>query len=101
MTNLHLIQNSIDSKEFNKNICLYASAGDSVLFLNDSLFSLLKLNSIKQEAQSNVHNLKIYAISEQLEARGIRDIPNNVVINMIDFVTFTELSQQSNKVISW
>ncbi|MCF6193647.1 MAG: sulfurtransferase complex subunit TusB [Kangiellaceae bacterium] len=100
MTQLHLIQSPIDFQDFEQRYEQCVNNEDSILFLNDSLFSL----TTKAFNSSSFHKLaadnSIYCIHEQIQARSISDLVSKT-ITAIDYKKFVYMSQKAQKVVSW
>jgi len=100
MSQLHLIQSPITFQAFKKRYALCVETSDSILFLNDSLFSL----TIKAFNSSSFHKLtvdnSIYCIQEQIQARSILDLVSET-ITPTDYNNFVNLSQKAQKIVSW
>jgi len=100
MTQLHLIQSPIDFQDFAEHYAQCVEKGDSILFLNDSLFSL----TTKEFNSFSFHELtvdnSIYCIQEQIQARAISDLLSKT-ITATDYTNFVDLSQKAQKIVSW
>ena len=100
MTQLHLIQSPIDFQNFEQRCEQCVDKNDSILFLNDSLFSL----TTKAFNSSSFHKLtadnSVYCIREQIQARAISDLLSGS-INATDYNNFVNMSQKAQKIVSW
>ena len=96
---LHLIQNKLGLADFESQLLRLSSDGDSLLFLNDSVFVLLLAEFNSERFYQLTRKLAILAIDEQLQARNITANTDNV--KAISFADFIEKSQNSAKIISW
>jgi sulfur relay protein TusB/DsrH len=96
---LHLIQNKLDLTTFESQLLRLATDGDSILFLNDSVYVLLLAEFNSEKFYQLTHRLKILAIDEQMQARNIAGITSN--IKAISYSDFVEESQNCKKIISW
>ena len=97
---LHLIQAQLSSKEFEQQCRRYVSDKDSILFLNDSVFTLTDKHFNSDEFRRLIGQISILALTEHLQARNIISHVAGYV-EEIDYPTFVSLSQQANKVVSW
>ncbi len=95
----HLIQNEMSLNSFKENLSRLTSQGDSLLFLNDGLFMLIKKDFKNDEFKQLTHHLSLNAIDEQIESRAISKLMGS--INEINFSEFVALTQNCKKVISW
>ena len=96
---LHLIQTSLSLAAFEQQCLRFVSDGDSLLFLNDSVFVLLQQEFNSDTFERLTRNVAICAIDEQLQARNITRFTTN--IKTISFVDFVKKSQNCAKVVSW
>lgn len=96
---LHLIQQTLDSASFARQFKRLVSNGDSLLFLNDAVFCLIKNDFGDSLFKKLVSNTTILVIDEQIESRGI--ISSISPISIINYSQFVKLSIQANKIISW
>jgi len=96
---LHLIQNKLSLEAFECLLLRFAADGDSLLFLNDSVFVLLLAEFQSKKFYQLTSKVTIYAIDEQLQARNITAFTDKV--KTIDFADFIEKSQNCSKIVSW
>ena len=96
---LHLIQNQLDLTSFKSQLLRLTSDGDSLLFLNDSVFVLLQAAFNSEKYYQLTRKLEVFAIDEHLQARNITSSTDNVKV--INFAGFVEKSQNCNKIVSW
>jgi len=99
MMQLHLIQQKLSFKEFTDQFSRFASAGDQILFLNDSLYCLIEDQFNSRDFSRLSSEVNIFIIKEQAEARNICDFPED--IKQIDYSNFVDMSLKANKVVSW
>ena len=96
---LHLIQNNLSITTLERLLLRLAADGDSLLFLNDSVFVLLQAEFNSEKFYQLTRKLEVFAIDEQLKARNINEFADNVKV--ISFGDFVEKSQNSSKIVSW
>ena len=100
MSQLHLIQSPITFQTFKKRYALCVDASDSILFLNDSLFSLTHNEFHSDEFTELLTNTSYLYLNEQVEARAIYKLMHKA-IKPIGYLEFVKLSQESSKIVSW
>ncbi|MGR6873956.1 sulfurtransferase complex subunit TusB [Pseudomonas sp. HK3] len=93
---LHLIQKSPFSNSALKDCLAIINTNDSVLLMQDGVYAC-KDKAFIDLANSTASN-KIYALTDDLRARGVDAIDHLQTINYTEFV---ELCAHSNNVISW
>jgi len=96
---LHLIQNSLNLIEFKKHLNRFTQKGDSLLFLNDSVYMLLSNEFNHDDLINLMKETFILVLNEHCEARAIKSLPNN--IQTISYTEFVNLSIHAKKIISW
>ena len=86
--------------DFEINFARYTALGDSILFLNDSVFSLASIDFHSDEFLKLTENCHLLALSDHLSARNIRQ---NITasIQLIDYQQFVVCAADACKVISW
>ena len=100
MSQLHLIQSPILFQEFEQRFKFCVAQEDSILFLNDSLFSLTTKDFNSEYFHECIINNSIWCIEEQLNARAIADSISNKIA-LTDYSNFVNMSQQADKIVSW
>lgn len=96
---LHLIQNKLSLATFEGFLLRLATDGDSLLFLNDSVFVLLLAEFQSEKFHQLTGKVSIYALDEHLQARNITAFTDR--LKTIDFTDFVEKSQNCSKIVSW
>jgi len=99
MMQLHLIQQKLSLEEFKDQFSRFVSAGDHILFLNDSLYCLIETQFNSPDFSRLSSGVSISVIEEQTAARNICDFSSN--INQIDYPNFVKKSLKATKVVSW
>ena len=100
MNQLHLIQSPITFQAFESRYALCVDVNDSILFLNDSLFSLAGSEFHSDNFISLMANTPCLCLDEQLDARAIGELVAQK-IKPINYPEFVKLSQQASKIVSW
>jgi len=99
MQQLHLIQNQLSFSDFNQQFVRLVSEDDSLLFLNDSVYSLLKNEFSTNQFETLAAKISICLIDEHINARNISALCND--FRIIDYPEFVGLSLKASKVLSW
>ncbi len=99
-THLHLIQTPTEFDKFIANFKRISNDGDSLLFLGDSLFQLLRNDFVNDEFSKLTENTHLIALADDLAARGITEHLKNR-ISSISYAQFVTLAIQAKKVVSW
>ncbi len=97
---LHLIQNTLSLASFERQFMRLVDEGDSLLFLNDSVFELLQQEYNTDTFVQFTRKASIFVIDEQVHARGIFELPNKN-IKITRYPQFVELCQNAAKIVSW
>ena len=102
MNQLHLIQTQLTIQQFEYERSLYLGNSDSILFLNDGLYTLQEL-SVTDEGKLSLNSMPntLYVLSEQLSARSLTGLAGNERIQSISYSEFVNLSINATKVVSW
>jgi tRNA 2-thiouridine synthesizing protein B len=101
MSVLHVInkspydRNSLDS-------CLrLAKAGSALLFIEDGVYAAKASGGVSDMVKAAMANHKIYALSPDLEARGIGTEQMIEGVSPVNYDGFVELTTEYDKVQSW
>ena len=97
---LHLIQNQLSFAAFEQQFLRVVADGDSLLFLNDSVFVLLQEDFNSDRFTELCAQLSVFIIDEHIEARGISTLISSH-IKTISYQEFVEQCQKATKVVSW
>ena len=82
-------------------VCISALApGDSLLLYEDGVYAALANEANGQHLATLPKDVKLYALIEDLQARGISDRVPEVVVR-ITYREFVSLSLTCNKVVNW
>lgn len=96
---LHLVENSVNIEVFIKQLNRYCQNGDTILFLNDSIYSLMTTEFNNESFFKLTKQLTLLVLKEHCEARALKELPKS--IRNIQYQEFANLSINSTKVISW
>ncbi|GIU26558.1 sulfurtransferase complex subunit TusB [Shewanella schlegeliana] len=91
---LHHIQDSVEQSSGLTTCLRYIALGDSILLSGNAINCLLK-----REWRAKLANLRVVALKEDVNARGLQDYLKDV--KQISYNEFVELSLEHEKVISW
>ena len=101
MSVFHLIQRPISGNTLIAQLERYYSDNDSIMLLNDAVFSLPSLYEFQPLWQLDRCPGSIYAIKEHIESRGLLDLLIDEKLELIDYQKFVELSLEAEKLIAW
>ncbi len=80
--------------------CLYLlNPGDGLLLCGDAVHALLAGSHTYQALELMPAEIELFALLEDLQARGIEDVPARLVA--VDYPGFVELATRFDKVNSW
>lgn len=80
--------------------CLYLlNPGDGLLLCGDAVHALLAGSHACQALELMPAEIELFALLEDLQARGIEDVPARLVA--VDYPGFVELATRFDKVNSW
>lgn len=98
---LHILRHSPHAESSFASCLRTISPGQSLLLIEDSVYSLLPGTSSRNALDSLPDTLNLYALDVDLEARGLvpGDVPARTTI--IDYARMVELTIQHTKVVSW
>ncbi len=96
---LHLIQNKLSLATFERQFLRLVADNDSLLFLNDSVLTLLEKEFSSENFEQLTRKVTLYAIDEHLQSRNITQFTHH--IKTIRFQDFVEQSQSCSKTVSW
>ena len=88
MSTLHLISQPIDCSNFKKNVARFTSDKDQLLFIGDSVTSLLDQQVFNQIQQLS---LKSFALAPDCLCRGIDQLVNTEISQISDLEMETQL----------
>ena len=96
---------TVNKSPFEKNTldtCLrLARAGSCVLFIEDGVYGALNNTEFTARVKKAMRDKKFYALSADLNARGIEHKQLINGIEIIDYHGFVELAVKCDKVQSW
>jgi tRNA 2-thiouridine synthesizing protein B len=95
MSTLHTVNTTSASNALSS--CLrVAQSGDALLFLEDGVYHALQLADYSQFA-----GLEVFAVQEDIAARGLETANMPTIIQRISYAEFVELVCQYQRSVSW
>ena len=92
MATLHIIPRTTSHPGL-ENSLMVARSGQSLLFIEDGVYELLK-------SRHDLSRFKLYALTPDLEARGLQHrIPDSVTL--VSYAGFVSLTETHEKILSW
>lgn len=77
-----------------------AQEGSAILLIEDGVYAALKGTKTTAKVEEAAKKFKIYALTPDLDARGVRD---RVIdgIELVDYGRFVDLAAENSKVQAW
>ncbi len=97
MSKLHLISQPVILEQFKVDLSRMITAGDEILFIGDSVLSLMDNNIIALIKQTNI---LCYALAADCLCRGIDQLLTQS-INQVSEHLMVELTVKHQQIISW
>lgn len=101
MSVLHVINKSPYEKNSLDSCLRLAKAGSGILFIEDGIYAAKSTGGVSDMVRAATANHKIYALTADLEARGIGSEQLIEGISQVDYDGFVELTTEYSKVQSW
>lgn len=100
MAILHTVNKSPFDKNSLERAIGVAKEGSSVLMIEDGVYGAMKGASSSAMVEAAMKTVKVYALSEDLAARGVND---RVIdgIELVDYAGFVKLAAEHAQVQSW
>ena len=101
MTMLHTVNKSPFEKNSLESCLGHAISGSAVLLIEDGVYGALQGSLVAETVKNAMENISIYALSSDIDARGINHdrLINN--IELIDYSGFVNLAAEHKNVQSW
>ncbi|MCP1623847.1 sulfurtransferase complex subunit TusB [Pseudomonas nitroreducens] len=99
MATLHLLSHSPFNDGRFDSCLLLAGAEDGILLTGDAAYALQPNSKPAQDLLALPGSNALFALQEDLQARGLDDIPARVVA--VDYPGFVELCTRFDKVNAW
>lgn len=99
------ILHTINKSPFERNsldACLkFATAGASVLLIEDGVYAVLKGTSAEAQIKGALGNLTVYVLGPDLKARGFSEERVIEGVKVVDYAGFVDLAAENDKVQAW
>ncbi len=97
---LHTINKSPFEKTSLQSCLRVAKEGSSLLFIEDGVYAVLKGTTVSPVVEEATKRLKVYALTSDLEARGVKDRVMDGV-HLVDYPGFVDLAAEHKAVEAW
>ncbi len=97
---LHIINKSPFISLALKDCLRFAGNTDAILLIEDGVYAALETYMSKHLIPLNLNQLTIYALNEDIYARGLIDRISSK-INIIDYPGFVDLTLTNNPIQTW
>ncbi len=97
---LHIVNKSPFEKRSLDSCLRIASKKSAILLIEDGVYAVTKGNALESKIKKAMVDMKVYALTPDLEARGMQ---NSVMdgVNLVDYGGFVELVVEHSSVQSW
>jgi len=99
-----MLLHTVNKSPFEKNSldsCLrMAKAGSSILLIEDGVYAATKNTSVSDRVQGVMADITVYALEEDVKARGIADKLMDGV-KLVDYAGFVDLAADNDQVSAW
>jgi tRNA 2-thiouridine synthesizing protein B len=97
---LHTVNKSPLTHQTLSNCLTYATAGSSVLLIEDGVYGALENTQASDLINSAIHNgINVYVLEADVQARGLQQLINGV--EKVDYAGFVTLVTQHSNTQSW
>ncbi|MDC9728484.1 MAG: sulfurtransferase complex subunit TusB [Methyloprofundus sp.] len=79
----------------------FVTDGDAVLYMDSSTLSLLNQSDFSERLRKMADNVSFYALSSDLQLRGIAETELSECISVIDYSRFVELTLEHSVIKTW
>ncbi len=103
MAMLHIVNKSPFERNALKSCLAHALSGDAVLLIEDAVIGAVSGSTLVTELQQamNGNAVKLYALSPDLAARGVKAERVLEGIQLVDYAGFVDLTVANEKTQSW
>lgn len=98
---LHLINKSPFDRNALDSCLRLATAGSSVLLLEDGVYAALEKATSADAVKSRMEDMTFYVLGPDVSARGLDDTPLIDGINIVDYGGFVDLVVEHDVAQSW
>jgi tRNA 2-thiouridine synthesizing protein B len=101
MSILHTVNKSPFERNSLDSCVKFASAGASVLLIEDGVYAVLKGTSAEGQVKAALDNLNVYVLGPDLKARGFSEERVIEGVKVVDYAGFVDLAAENDKVQAW
>ena len=101
MTTLHIINKSPFDRNSLDTCLRLAKQGSAILFIEDGIYAAQKNTAVGDKVAAATGKHTLYALTPDLEARGISKDEIIDGISMLDYEGFVQLTTEHSGVQSW
>ena len=98
---LHLVNKSPFDRNALDSCLRLATAGGSVLLLEDGVYAALQKASSAEAVKKRMEDMTFYVLGPDVSARGLDDTPLIDGVNVIDYGGFVDLVVEHDVAQSW
>ena len=98
---LHLVNKSPFDRNALDSCLRLATAGSSVLLLEDGVYAALNKATSAEAVKERMHDMTFYVLGPDVSARGLDDTPRIDGINVVDYGGFVDLVVEHEVAQSW
>lgn len=101
MAMLHIVNKSPFERNSLASCLGHALAGDSVLLIEDAVVGAVDRSDFAEQIKTALADKAVYALSNDLAARGIQESRVITGVQLIDYAGFVDLTINNEKTQSW
>ncbi len=101
MSTLHTVNKSPFEKSSLDACLAHASAGASVLLLEDGVYAAAKGTSLEPRMKQALDSVKLFVLGPDLVARGLSEDRVIDGVSVVDYAGFVDLTAENDKVQAW
>ncbi|MDH5355292.1 MAG: sulfurtransferase complex subunit TusB [Gammaproteobacteria bacterium] len=102
MSTLHTVNKSAFERNSLESCLSVCKADASVLLIEDAVVSALQGTSVSDQIkQATDKGIKVFALGEDIKARGLSEKPLMDQITLVDYSGFVKLTTENDRVQNW
>jgi len=101
MSTLHTVNKSPFEKTSLDRCLQYASAGSTVLLIEDGVYAALAGTTVEPKVKTALDSVKVCVLGPDLKARGFSEQRVIEGISVVDYAGFVDLAAENAKVQAW
>lgn len=102
MSTLHTVNKSAFERNSLESCLSVCKTDASVLLFEDAVVSALQSTTVSDQIkQAAEKGIKIYALSEDLKARGLSEKPVMDQVTLVNYSGFVKLTTENDRVQNW